>query len=96
MVVSRTPLFVLFDLGSPADRHKPAVKIATMPFPTAANGKNSFEDAFRTGWYFRRSRGRHRPRAAHYNLALPIPSAATPSPIGAMREARICPHLQAA
>jgi hypothetical protein len=42
MVVSRTPLFVLFDLGLPAGRHKPVVKIATMPFPAAANGKNPF------------------------------------------------------
>jgi hypothetical protein len=33
-------LFVLFDLGLPAGRHKPAVKIATMPFPVAANRKN--------------------------------------------------------
>jgi metallophosphoesterase superfamily enzyme len=33
-------LFVLFDLGLPAGHHKPAVKIATMPFPVAANRKN--------------------------------------------------------
>jgi hypothetical protein len=33
-------LFVLVDLGLPAGRHKPAVKIATMPFPVAANRKN--------------------------------------------------------
>jgi hypothetical protein len=35
-------LFVLFDFGLPAGHHKPAVKIATMPFPAAANGKNPF------------------------------------------------------
>src|SRR5258705_3279787 len=42
MVFSWTPLFVLFDLGLPAGHHKPAAKIATKPFPAAANGKNPF------------------------------------------------------
>jgi hypothetical protein len=42
MVVSWTPLFVLFDLGLPAGRHKPVVKIATMSFPMAADRKNPF------------------------------------------------------
>jgi hypothetical protein len=49
-------LFVLVDLGLPAGRHKPAVKIATMPFPVAANRENPCPSAFRTGWYFRHSR----------------------------------------
>jgi hypothetical protein len=42
MVVSWTPLFVLFHLGLPADPHKPALKIATMPFRATANRKNPF------------------------------------------------------
>src|SRR5438094_4305884 len=40
MVVSWTPLFVLFDLGKAASPHKAVSKIATMLFPAAANGKN--------------------------------------------------------
>jgi hypothetical protein len=42
MVVSWTPLFVLFHLGLAAGPHKPVLKIATMPFRATAKGKNPF------------------------------------------------------
>src|SRR5947208_6413353 len=40
MVVSWTPLFVLFDLGLATASHKALSQIATLPFPAAANEKN--------------------------------------------------------
>jgi hypothetical protein len=40
MVVSWTPLFVLFDVGVTAGPDKTILKIANLPFPAAANGEN--------------------------------------------------------
>jgi hypothetical protein len=53
MVVSRTPLFVLFYFGRIAASGKAAAKIATLPFSQARNEKYPFEGAGPDGWLFR-------------------------------------------
>jgi hypothetical protein len=44
MVVSRTPLFVLFHVGGAIPAGKPIVKIATLSFWLMGNRKYPFDD----------------------------------------------------
>jgi len=98
MVVSWTPLFVLFHVGPTTEPHKTFPKNSNDAIPGDGKREKSFS---RTPSEPDGISGVHRLVIARRRRAAIPPcrfrsSAATPSQIGAMREARICPHLQAA
>jgi hypothetical protein len=78
-------LFVLFDFGLPADRHKPAAKIATMPFPAMANGKNPFPGRLPNRMVFSGIHGGVIAASGALQACRSRLSAATPSSSGAIR-----------